>query len=100
MRDTELMAKWFEDIAAGLRRRVKALDEVLAIPRLTATQLLEYVDSVSAPLAQRFRALPDDESAAKAVRRATGILQGCFAHIGEIDALLAIRERSAQRASA
>jgi len=173
MRDTELMAKWFEDIAAGLRRRVKDLDEealewraddrgnniretvwhvarwidvltrilggtqpsterwftdgwadrtgydprglgddglgvlsgytfeeVLAIPRLTAPQLLEYVDSVSAPVAQRLRALHDDESAAKAVRRATGILQGCFAHIGEIDALLAIRERSAQRASA
>jgi hypothetical protein len=26
--------------------------------------------------------------------------QGCFGHIGEIDALLAIRKRSAQRASA
>ncbi len=145
MRDTELMAKWFEDIGAGLHRRVKDLDEdalewraddrgkrwftdgwaertgydprgigddglgvlsgytfqeVLAIPRLSAGELLQYVDSVVAPVAQRLRALPDDEAAAKAVRRATGILQGCFAHIGEIDALLAIRERSAQRASA
>jgi len=75
-------------------------EEVLRIPRLTATDLVRYLDSVISPLAQRLRALPDDEAAAKAVRRATGILQGCFAHIGEIDALLAIRERSAQRASA
>jgi DinB family protein len=173
MRDTELMAKWFEDIGAGLRRRVKDLDEdalewraddrgnnvretvwhmgrwidvltrllagtqpsterwfidgwaertgydprgigddglgvlsgytfeeVLAIPRLSAAELLKYVDSVIAPLAQRLRALADDEAAAKTVRRATSILQGCLAHVGEIDALLAIRERSAQRASA
>jgi hypothetical protein len=173
MRDTELIATWFEDIGAGLRRRVEHLDEdalewraddhgnnvretvwhmarwidvltrlldgtpqsterwfadgwvertgydprgigddglgaltgytfeeVLAIPRLTARELLEYVDSVIAPLAQRLRALPDDDSAAKAIRRPNRILQGCFAHIGEIDALLAIRERSAQRASA
>src|SRR5437867_2070622 len=27
MRDTELMAKWFEDVGTGLRRRVKDLDE-------------------------------------------------------------------------
>jgi len=74
--------------------------EVLAIPRLTATELVRYLDSVIGPLAQRLRALPDDEAAGRAVRRATGILQGCFGHIGEIDALLAIRERSAQRASA
>ena len=74
--------------------------EVLAIPRLNATQLVRYLDSVVGPLAQHLRALPDDEAAAKAVRRATGILQGCLGHIGEIDALLAIRERSAQRASA
>ena len=74
--------------------------EVLATPRLNATQLVRYLDSVVGPLAQHLRALPDDEAAAKAVRRATGILQGCLGHIGEIDALLAIRERSAQRASA
>ena len=74
--------------------------EVLAIPRLNATQLVRYLDSVVGPLAQHLRALPDDEAAAKAVRSATGILQGCLGHIGEIDALLAIRERSAQRASA
>jgi hypothetical protein len=74
--------------------------EVLAIPRLTATELVRYLDSVVGPLAQRLRALPDDEAAARAVRRATGILQGCLGHIGEIDALLAIRERSTQRASA
>ncbi len=74
--------------------------EVLAIPRLNATELVRYLDSVVEPLVQRLRALPDDEAAAKAVRRGTGILQGCLGHIGEIDALLAIRERSAQRASA
>jgi hypothetical protein len=74
--------------------------EVLAIPRLTSTELVRYLDSVVGPLAQRLRALPDDEAAARAVRRATGILQGCLGHIGEIDALLAIRERSTQRASA
>lgn len=74
--------------------------EVLAIPRLDATELARYLDSVIGPLAQRLRELPDDEAGARAVRRATGILQGCFAHIGEIDALLAIRERSAQRTSA
>jgi len=173
MRDTELMAKWFEDVGARVRERIKGLDEdalewraddrgnnvretvwhmarwidvlirvlggtqpsterwftdgwaqrtsydprgigddglgaltgytfqeVLTIPRLDATELVRYLDSVIGPLAQRLRALPDDEAAARAVRRATGILQGCFGHIGEIDALLAIRERSAQRASA
>ena len=173
MRDTELMARWFEDVGARVREQFKGLDEdalewraddrgnnvretvwhmarwidllsrilggtqpsterwftdgwaqrtgydprgigddglgvmtgytfqeVLKIPRLTATELVRYLDSVIGPLAQRLRALPDDEAAARAVRRATGILQGCFAHIGEIDALLAIRERSAQRASA
>jgi hypothetical protein len=173
MRDTELMAKWFEDVGARVRDRLQRLDEdalewraddrgnnvretvwhmarwidvltrvlggtqpsterwftdgwaqrtgydprgigddglgaltgytfqeVLAIPRLTATELVRYLDSVIGPLAQRLRALPEDEAAGRAARRATGILQGCFAHIGEIDALLAIRERSAQRASA
>jgi uncharacterized damage-inducible protein DinB len=173
MRDTELMAKWFEDAGARVRDRMARLDEdalewraddrgnnvretvwhmarwidvltrildgtqpaterwfadgwaqrtgydprgigdgglgaltgytfeeVLAIPRLTATDLARYLDSVIGPLAQRLRALPDDEAAARAVRRANSILQGCFGHIGEIDALLAIRERSAQRASA
>ena len=173
MRDTELMAKWFEDVGARVRDRLQRLDEdalewradergnnvretvwhmarwidvltrvlggtqpsterwftdgwaqrtgydprgigddglgaltgytfqeVLAIPRLTATELVRYLDSVIGPLAQRLRALPDDEAAARAVRRTTGILQGCFGHIGEIDALLAIRQRSAQRASA
>ena len=173
MRDTELMAKWFEDVGARVREQLKGLEEdalewraddrgnnvretvwhmarwidvlarvlsgtqpstelwftdgwaqrtgydprgigddglgaltgytfeeVLRIPRLTATDLVRYLESVVAPLAQRLRALPDDDAAAKALRRATGILQGCFAHVGEIDALLAIRERSAQRASA
>ncbi len=173
MRETELMARWFEDVGARVREQLKGLDEdalewraddrgnnvretvwhmarwidvltrilggtqpsterwftdgwaqrtgydprgigddglgaltgytfqeVLKIPRLTTTELVRYLDSVIGPLAQRLRALPDDEAAARAVRRATGILQGCFAHIGEIDALLAIRERSAQRASA
>ena len=167
------MAKWFEDIGAGLRRRVKDLDEdaldwraddrgnnvretvwhmarwmdvlvriangaqpsterwftdgwadrtgydprgigadglgalsgytfeeVLAIPRLSAAELLEYVDSVVAPLAQRLWSAGEDEAAAKLLRRGTGILQGCFGHIGEIDALLAIRERTAARTSA
>lgn len=75
-------------------------DEVLGIPRLSGEELLSYLDSVIPPLARRLRAPADDETAAKMVRRATGILKGCFGHIGEIDALLAIRERSAQRASA
>ena len=173
MRDTELMAKWFEDVGVRVRDRLQGLDEdalewraddlgnnvretvwhmarwidvltrilggtqpsterwftdgwaqrtsydprgigddglgaltgytfqeVLAIPHLTATDLVRYLDSVIGPLAQRLRTLPDEEAAARAVRRATGILQGCFGHIGEIDALLAIRQRSAQRASA
>jgi hypothetical protein len=173
VRDTELMAKWFEDVGARVRDRLQALDEdalewraddrgnnvretvwhmarwvdvltriiggtqpsterwftdgwaqrtsydprgigddglgaltgytfeeVLAIPRLNASELVRYLDSVIGPLAQRLRALPDDEASARAVRRATGILQGCFGHLGEIDALLAIRQRSAQRASA
>ncbi len=173
MRDTELMAKWFEDVGARVREQLKSLEEdalewradvrgnnvretvwhmarwidvltrilggtqpsterwftdgwaqrtgydprgigdgglgaltgytfqeVLAIPRLTTTDLVRYLDSVIGPFAQRLRALPEDEDTARAVRRATGILQGCFAHLGEIDALLAIRERSAQRASA
>ena len=173
MRDTELMAKWFEDVGARVREQLTNLDddalewraddrgnnvretvwhmarwidlltrvldgtqpsaerwftdgwaqrtgydprgigdsglgtmtgytfeEVLKIPRLRATELIRYLDSVVGPLAQRLRALPDDDGAARSVRRVTGILQGCFAHLGEIDALLAIRERSAQRASA
>ena len=173
MRDTELMAKWFEDVGARVRERLQGLDEealewraddrgnnvretvwhmarwidvltrilggtqpsterwftdgwaqrtsydprgigddglgaltgytfqeVLAIPRLTATDLVRYLDSVIGPLAQRLRALQEDDASARAVRRATGILQGCLGHIGEIDALLAIRKRSAQRASA
>jgi len=173
MRDTELMAKWFEDVGARVRDRLQRLDEdalewraddrgnnvretvwhmarwidvltriiggtqpsterwftdgwaqrtgydprgigddglgaltgytfqqVLAIPRLNATELVRYLDSVIGPLAQRLRALPDDDAAARTARRATGILQGCLGHIGEIDALLAIRQRSAQRASA
>ena len=173
MRDTELMAKWFEDVGARVREQIERLDEdalewraddrgnniretvwhmarwidlltrvldgaqasterwftdgwaqrtgydprgigdgglgtmtgytfeeVLKIPRLGATDLIRYLDSAVGPLAQRLRALPDDETAAKSVRRVTGILQGCFSHVGEIDALLAIRERSAQRASA
>ena len=173
MRDTELMAKWFEDVGARVRERLQGLDEdalewraddrgnnvretvwhmarwidvltrilggtqpsterwftdgwaqrtsydprgigddglgaltgytfqeVLAIPRLTATDLVRYLDSVIGPLAQRLRALQEDDTSARAVRRATGILQGCLGHIGEIDALLAIRKRSAQRASA
>ena len=172
MRDTELMAKWFEDVGTRIRERLAALDdealewraddrgnnvretvwhvarwidvltrvlrgtaqeterwftdgwaqrtrydprgvgedglgtltgytfqEVLAIPRLTATELARYLDSVIGPLAQVLRELPDDEATARAVRRATGILQGCLAHVGEIDALLAIRTRTAQRAS-
>ena len=173
MRDTELMAKWFQDVGARVREQIGSLDEdalewraddrgnnvretvwhmarwidlltrvldgtqpsterwftdgwaqrtgydprgvgdsglgtmtgytfeeVLKIPRLDATELIRYLDSVVGPLAQRLRALPDDEAAARSVRRVTGILQGCFSHLGEIDALLAIRERSAQRASA
>jgi hypothetical protein len=173
MRDTQLMAKWFEDVAVRVRAQLKELDEdalewrpddrgnnvretvwhmarwidvltrvlggtqpsterwftdgwaqrtsydprgigddglgvltgytfqeVLAIPRLTATELVRYLDSVVGPLAQALRALPDDEAGARAVRRATGILQGCLGHLGEIDALLAIRKRSAQRTSA
>lgn len=173
MRDTELMAKWFEDVGARVREQLKNLDddvlewraddrgnnvretvwhmarwidlltrvldgtqpsterwftdgwaqrtgydprgigdsglgtmtgytfeEVLKIPRLGATELIRYLDSVVGPLAQRLRALPDGDGAPRSVRRVTGILQGCFAHLGEIDALLAIRERSAQRASA
>ena len=172
MRDTELMAKWFEDVGARVRQRLAPLDdgalewraddrgnnvretvwhmgrwidvltriqrgtpqeterwftdgwaqrtgydprgigddglgaltgytfqEVLAVPRLSATELVRYLDSVIGPLAQLLRELPDDEATARAVRRATGILQGCLAHVGEIDALLAIRTRTAQRAS-
>lgn len=173
MRDTELMAKWFEDVGARVREQIRDLDEealewrpddrgnnvretvwhmarwidlltrvidgtqpsterwftdgwaqrtgydprgigddglgtmtgytfeeVLKIPRLGTTELIRYLDSVVSPLAQRLRALPDDETAAKSVRRVTSIVQGCFSHVGEIDALLAIRERAMQRASA
>ena len=173
MRDTELMAKWFEDVGTRVREQLKTLDEdalewrpddrgnnvretvwhmarwmdvltrvlggtqpsterwftdgwaqrtsydprgigdnglgaltgytfqeVLAIPRLNATELVRYLDSVVGPLAQALRALPDDETGGRAVRRATGILQGSLGHLGEIEALLAIRERSSQRASA
>lgn len=75
-------------------------DDVLAIPHLSSAELLEYVDAVVPPLAGALRAAGEDEADAKFARRAGNILQGCLAHLGEIDALLAIRERTAQRASA
>ena len=67
-------------------------EEVLAIPRLDATELLAYLDSVVAPLAAALRAAGDGDRE-RTLRRATSILQGCFAHVGEIDALLAIHDR-------
>jgi len=141
VRDTELMAKWFEDIGEGVRRRIEDLDEDALEWRAddrgnnvreTVWHMARWIDVLTRflagtqPSTERWftdgwaertgsdpRGIGDDglgvlsgytfenvKAAAKAVRRATGIVQGCFGHIGEIDALLAIRKRSAQRASA
>ena len=75
-------------------------DEVLAIPVLPAADLLAYVDQVTAALAGQLRAMapaqlftqaPGFNGRRTAYRRVRPILQGCFGHLGEIEALRAWR---------
>ena len=64
-------------------------DEVEAIPRLRADQLLAYLGAVCADLIPRLEVADD-----AAVRRYKGVIQGTFAHLGEIAALRTLHERA------
>jgi hypothetical protein len=64
--------------------------EVEAIPKLRRDQLLQYLGSVSDDLVVRLR--DADESASKRYKR---VLQGTFAHVGEIAAIRTLYERRA-----
>ena len=71
-------------------------DEVLEIPALPAADLLAYLDQVVADLAAQLRAMTP-EALLMVVPGITGrrnpyqwvrpILQGCFGHLGEIEAM-------------
>src|SRR5438034_11069382 len=157
MRDTLLMAKWFEDVGRRVRERLKDLEEdalewraydrwnnvretvwhmarwidvltrilggtqpsterwftdgwaertgydprgigddglgaltgytfqeVLAIRRLNATELVRYLDSVVGPHAQHLSALPADAAAPTHTLRAPGNLEGRHRYLGTL----------------
>jgi hypothetical protein len=78
-------------------------DEVLEIPLLPAPDLLAYLDQATTALADQLRALPPGglhQLAPGFSNRRTPyqwvkpILQGCFGHIGEIEALAALQSRA------
>lgn len=82
-----------------------SLQEVEAIPTLTADQLLEYFDQAIQTLRPKILALSSKSFEELAVALGEreprsiyywvrAIMQGCFAHIGEIQALKAIYERA------
>ena len=73
-------------------------DEVLEIPALPAADLLTYLDQVVAALAGQLRAMTPEQLYAPApgfsgrrtaYRWVRPFLQGCFGHLGEIEALKA-----------
>lgn len=80
--------------------------EVAAIPVLSAEELLAYLDQVSRALQQHLRSLPEGalsqpilafgktETAYQLIK---GIVLGCVGHLGEIEALKALRARADQR---
>ena len=85
------------------------LAEVAAIPRLSAGDLLEYLDQVCAALRERLLVLPEGglhQPAPGLGGRRTpyqwvrSILMGCFGHVGEIEALKAMRERKVRHVAA
>ncbi len=81
--------------------------EVEAIPVLSADGLLTYFDQTCAAMCDYLRALPPDAlhqvPAPESGRRRTAyqslkpIVQGCFGHVGEIEALKAMQSRARQR---
>jgi len=81
--------------------------EVKAIPVLSADELLAYFDQTCAALYDQLRALPPDalhqlpspqsSQQRTAYQSLKPILQGCFGHVGEIEALKAMQARSLRR---
>jgi hypothetical protein len=83
--------------------------EVAAVPRLTADQLLEYLEQVSGALRDQLLALSSEAlyqptpglgGKRKVYDLLISVLTGCFGHVGEIEALKAMRERALRRAAA
>jgi hypothetical protein len=83
--------------------------EVVAVPHLTADQLLEYLDQACGALRGRLLALPSKAlyqptpglgGKRNVYDLLTSILTGCFGHVGEIEALKAMRERALRRMAA
>jgi hypothetical protein len=64
-------------------------NEVEAIPKLRADQLLAYLSAVCDDVAPKLRAA-DDESATRYKR----VVQGVFGHVGEIGAIRAMFDRA------
>lgn len=76
--------------------------EVAAVPILTAEELVAYVDQTCGLLRERLLALgegglyqpsPMSKSGRPAYLTIKTIIQGCFGHVGEIQALKAMRAR-------
>ena len=83
--------------------------EVAAVPQLTAGHLLEYLDQACGALRERLLGLPSEAlyqptpglgGKRKVYDLLTSILMGCFGHVGEIEALKAMRERALRRTAA
>jgi hypothetical protein len=77
-------------------------EEVLAIPALSANDLRAYLDQVTGALRDTLLSLPDGalhqpgtdgDAARTAYDRVRAVLTGCFGHVGEIEALKALRAR-------
>src|SRR5262245_23677040 len=80
--------------------------EVAAVPHLSAGQLLEYLEQVSGALRERLLGMPSEAldlaTPGLGGKRTvydllTSILMGCFGHLGEIEAIKAMRERVLRR---
>ncbi len=80
------------------------LEEVAAIPQMSAADLLSYLDSVIAVVNSRIAEMPEGALYEKVPglgksRTAYGwvkvLLQGCMGHVGEIQTLKSIRARRA-----
>jgi len=79
-----------------------SLEEVAAIPKLSADDLLTYLEQVASALSEHLRMLPAGAlhesarglGASRSVYRwVKPVLKGCLGHIGEIAALRAMYER-------
>lgn len=81
--------------------------EVRAIPALSAEELLTYFDQTCAALCDHLHAMPPDalhqqpppqsSQQRTAYQSLKPILQGCFGHVGEIEALKAMQARSLRK---